>query len=794
MKLNLYLIDNAQKLWYNERKMGKRSKTGRKTTMAEIIHHGGRPAISVNGEIYPPMMATIRTMEEGKRILFDEEYFAALGKSGIRIFFLLCDTIWRKPNALELFKIEAESLLKAVPDALIVVRMGLHPTNEWILAHPEECIEYSDGERPGVHLFSESFEDDLPMHYSLCSDKWREDAGKALAETWKLLMELPYADRIIGCFLAAGGTSEWYYMLEVVDEKNKRVLDHSESFRRHFSRYLTERYGTDEALQKAWKNPAATLENPPIPDYEAHYFASRVDYDCAFPPMRMYTNKPVPPPPSNGTSVGAFADLDKHMDVYDFYRAWNIGSAESVLHFAKILKNETPDKLVGAFYGSQGCTEYLSAGTTAGTVKVLESPYIDFLAAPGVYENRQPGGQEGQREVQDSFALHNKIYIVEQDTRTLKENRYFMNCAEIFDMTDTINVMKREFGRNISEDVQAWWFDQLLGRPRYKYPEIYKLIECQQKIAKDAYSLDRTKKNEIAFIFDEDSICAASRQTFRDTVEDMRNYQIHRIGASADQYYHNDIDLETMPSYKMYVFFNTYALTKAERETIKKKLKKDGAVAVFLHGSGFIDPSPDAEPHNSVSHMEDLTGISFGLEDHYFDPNFRWNGESHPISERLDKREIFGVFSRQRHEMLARRRIDGYSKFPPYLYPMLYAKDEKATHLSYFLTSGFPAVSVKEMDGYTSVYYGSKSISSATLRELARFAGCHIYTESDEVIYPGKNFVTFHADHTGTKKIRFPRPVSVFEVYEEKYYGKDVTEIEFEAYLGETKMFKVTEN
>ena len=144
--------------------------------------------------------------------------------------------------------------------------------------------------------------------------------------------------------------------------------------------------------------------------------------------------------------------------------------------------------------------------------------------------------------------------------------------------------------------------------------------------------------------------------------------------------------------------------------------------------------------------------------------------------------------------MLARRRIDGYSKFPPYLYPMIYAKDEKASHLSYFLTSGFPAVSVKEMDGYTSVYYGSKSISSSVLRELARFAGCHIYTESDEVIYPGRNFVTFHADRTGTKKIRFPRPVNVYEVYEEKCYGENVTEIEFEAYLGETKTFKVTEN
>ena len=757
--------------------------------MAEIVSHNGRPAISVNGQIYPPMMATVRTMEEGKRIVFDSEYFEALGKSGLRIFFLICDTLWLKPDALTLFDTEARLLLKAVPDALIVPRIGLHPTNEWIIAHPEECVQYSDGERPPVHLFSESYETDLPMHYSLCSDKWREAAGKALAETWRELMKLPYADRIIGCFLAAGGTSEWYYMHEVIDEKNKRVLDHSEAFRRHFSRYLTERYGTDEALKRAWKNESATLADPPIPNYEGHYFASKVDYECAFPPMRMYTNKPVPPAPTNGTSLGAFADLDQHMDVYDFYRAWSLGSADSVLHFAKVVKDLTPDRLVGAFFGSQGCTEYLSAGSAAGTVKVLESPYIDFLAAPGVYENRLPGGAEGQREVQDSFTLHNKIYIVEQDTRTLKENRYFMNCCQIYDMTDTLNVMKREFGRNIADDVQAWWFDQLLGRPRYKYPEIYKLIECQQKIAKDAYSLDRTKKNEIAFIFDEESICAASRQTFRDGVEDMRNYEIHRIGASVDQYYHNDIDTDAMPSYKMYVFFNTYVLTKAEREKIKAKLKKDGAVAVFMHASGLIDP--DAEPHMSTDHMEDLTGISFALENDSFDSVFRWNGESHPISEGQDIRALFGDFSRKRYEMLAARRVDPYSKFQPYLYPMIYANDPDATHLSYFLTGGFPAVSVKEADGYTSVYYGAKSISSATLRAIARFAGCHIYSDSDEVIYAGRNYLTLHADRTGAHTLRFPETVSLFEVYEEKYYGEGVTEITFDMYLGETKTFRI---
>jgi hypothetical protein len=73
--------------------------------------------------------------------------------------------------------------------------------------------------------------------------------------------------------------------------------------------------------------------------------------------------------------------------------------------------------------------------------------------------------------------------------------------------------MKREFGRNICEDVQAWWFDQLIGGGRYKYPEIYKLMEKQNEIAHHAYTLDRKKKSEIAFIFDEESMQAVSLQT-----------------------------------------------------------------------------------------------------------------------------------------------------------------------------------------------------------------------------------------------------------------------------------------
>ena len=59
--------------------------------VSRIIDHNGSPAISIDGKIYPPMMATIRTID-GNKLKIDEEYYHELGKSGIKIFFVICSS------------------------------------------------------------------------------------------------------------------------------------------------------------------------------------------------------------------------------------------------------------------------------------------------------------------------------------------------------------------------------------------------------------------------------------------------------------------------------------------------------------------------------------------------------------------------------------------------------------------------------------------------------------------------------------------------------------------------------
>ena len=59
------------------------------------------------------------------------------------------------------------------------------------------------------------------------------------------------------------------------------------------------------------------------------------------------------------------------------------------------------------------------------------------------------------------------------------------------------------------------------------------------------------------------------------------------------------------------------------------------------------------------------------------------------------------------------------------------------------------------------------------------------------MVYTSKNYITFHASSSGKKIMNLPNTCDVFEVYEEKYYGKSTKSFEFYADFGETKMFRL---
>lgn len=770
-------------------------------TEAKLINHNGSPAISINGEIFPPMMATVRIYDH-IRFSLDEDYYRALGESGIRIFFVICDTEWSRPGAFEEFRREAEIILKAVPDAYLFPRVGLHPPVEWCLENPDELVKYSDGSIRKADLYTESMRRELPGMYSLCSRKWRRDAAVALEDTVRAIEALPYADRIAGYFVTAGGTSEWYYINPLTYGEKIDYLDtggFEQSSERpdeniygdvslcaqtNFSEYLKEKYKTVDALRKAWGDPCATFDGAKIPDFDERYIINGVDYDLSHT-GRLYTSAGMPPPPKNGTNRGCFLDLEHYTRVFDYYNALHLGTADSVIHFGGVIKKLCPNKLTGSFYGAQGAVKYFEFGQIAGTRKILESDAIDFLASPCVYENRQPSGFAGQRQCHDSFRIHGKMFIVEEDARTHREREFFKNYFETYTPEDSLAVLKRDFGRNLSCDLQAWWFDQLVGVHRYDDEQIYNLFKRQQLLAKEGYNADRSQFGEIAFIYDEESFLTVSAETSHQMVELFRNYEIDLIGAPAARFYHNDI--ENIPDFKLYVFVNCFYLTDSERAAIHRKLKRNHATALFLYGNGFINP--DSEKIMSADNITDLTGVAMTEVDAVRCGKLKVNGKGFTAS--LDRGEIYGDFKRKMWANAASF-MNRIKTSRVSLYPAFYPEDGDAETVARFLDCERPAVVTKECDGFTSVVASTKYLSSDFIRAVAESAGCHIYCHSDDVLYAGRGFVTIHATESGEKTIYFPEKCTVTDAYCDEPLGESVTHININMLKGETVTLRVT--
>jgi hypothetical protein len=598
----------------------------------------------------------------------------------------------------------------------------------------------------------------------------------------------PHFNRIIGSFLCAGGTSEWYYPGSM-EQPNGAYADISEPFRKEFSRFLREKYKTEETLRRIWKRPDATFDEPIIPNIEERQFIHGADrlirdalqnweHEKRSLDMKLDMDAKLP------TSDGVFLNANGYTHVADFYDAWHEGTARTIVHFAQTLKTRYPQLLVGAFYGSYGCTGFFGGSTATGTLTILDSGVVDFLAAPGTYNNREPGGVVAQREMQDSFRIRNQIYICEDDARTHYAKPWIQRDAmALYTLKDSLTTLKRDFARDLCEEINGWWFD--MGGDWYNDPDILKLFKRQREIADFAFSLDRTKKNDIALIYDSESVHYVSHASNDLVLDYYRTSDLPRIGAPVDYYFHNDMTNPKMRDYKLYIMMNLYYLTDKEREAIFAKVRRNNATVLWLYAPGFINP--DADPVMSPENIAQTVGMKLRQIDRTIFPHF-YADTTHPAMHLASATRRYGAIDRDVHSNIW---ITPSVLPPAYLNPAFYVDDDSVEVLGRYCADGKPAMAMSRSHGFPSIYCATQVLRSDALASIAAWAGCHLFTQGDDVVYANENFVTLHAKDDGIRTVYFKRPCSPFEVYEKRFYGSNVERIDVEMKLGETKMWSV---
>lgn len=766
---------------------------------ASIERYNGEPTLIVDGVTYPPMAMTICRYEEG--------YLTRLKDAGFRIFFVEAHTRWLSPGGTDgegniipdgftKARQSMELLLKVIPDAYIIVRLNSNPPMDWLEEHTEELRRYNDGSyiRPYGSVYPRN---KYEAAQSTASELWRKDGSKAILEFYEELEKYPCFERVIGTFVVGGMGYKTEWIFNGMLHGDGRYGDCSEPFKKAYGEWLRNKYGTEEALRHAWRRDDATFENPIIPDATDRQVIGKAHQKIS---SNISSYLTVPRENSNEDShFGVFLNVDTHLITADFYDAYHDITADLILHFGRILKDKYPEWLFATFYGNLASMNFYDSSCVTGILKLLDSGIVDFLSGPDIYRDREPGKCLVQREIQDSFRIRNLLYVRENDVRTHLTMPYFQReRMGVSDVEDSITVLKRDFAHTICDDVYAWWFDMCghftdIRNEKvadevfwYDDPDILNLFKRQQEIAKEAYSTDRTKHNEIAVIADNDSFHCVSEHISSMTMDTWRISDLHQIGAPVDWYYHDDISNPDMPDYKLYIMANQYDLTDEHRKQIFAKARKNNAVVLWLYAPGFINRELDTRM--CVENIEKTVGMKVGYINHAQSPFFRIENKEHPALRYADAYRRYGYI-----EQAIRDNLSGALSFTgtPYVNPCFYIDDENVQVLGRYTGNKLVSYAMREMDGFRSVYCCTPTLNKELLASLAEYAGCHLYTDTRDILYANESYVAVHATYSGMHHIDFKKVCTPVEVYEQRTYGEQVGSIDVEMHFGETKMWRV---
>jgi hypothetical protein len=618
------------------------------------------------------------------------------------------------------FDERTKSVLKGNPKAKIFPRVDLSTPQWWLDENPGELMVYHDGTTVKPQRSARGGA--VP---SWASKKWREDTALYLRKLIEHIASQPYAANVAGYHLAAGGTQEWYYPSNYKwfdSAVNEDILDYSEPQTGAFQQYLRAKYRTVEALREAWHSNSVTFENAAI--------ASKAD---KFRP-----------------DWGPFFDPSKKQNVIDTFDFEGEMVADTIIYFCKVVKEATGGRaMTGAFYG------YVTGAPDKAyysTLKVLQSPYVDFLCAPSDYDFREPGtGYSTYRTLARSVQLHKKLWWDENDYRTFfvtgpRELGQFYVAGAASNLAGTETQEFRQLANQIEHGSAAWWFFP----QQYAAPDGMRLISRLNAIAEQSVHADRSSVAEVAVVVDEKSLNCLDLgwSLYRPLIQEQR-LPFGRIGAPVDWILMDDLD--AAPAYKVYFFLDAFRVTESQKQAVQRLYARGARALVWIYAPGLLGAALDGKGSYS------LTGIKLKL---LFDTS--------PLQVDIDAAGVEALPGLTRGWRYGTENKLG---------PVMVGDDPEATVLGRLFGYGEPGLVVKRVNGAQAYFSSAPKLPDWLLRSIATKAGVHIYDPQDDVLYVNKSFLGIQATRPGRRTLRFPAPVDLFDLRAGKTIAQRATSV-----------------
>ncbi len=721
---------------------------------SEVRMLNGKPALYVNNELTGQVFAAPYRP--------DESYFRDFLGAGIRIFSIYLHFDWTGPEEYDFSGIDRklDKYLSIAPDALFIPRILLTPGDWWCEQFPEDITMRDDGSPAGMF--------GRPCHPSLASEHYRELSYKAM-KAFINYVESKYGDNILGYQPGNGFGGEWLMFNSFWEARPGRpapqkfgVEDYSPVAREAFRIWLKNKYGNARKLRRAWND-------------------QKVTFETAEPPGEVERYSP---------THGIFFDPAKGMRVPDFFSFFNDITADVLLENCRWVKELTGGrKIVGVFYGYLWCNfPNLSVNHTGhlGLQRVLESGYVDFLASPYTYDNKQIGGPNNSQTLPENALLHGKLYLNEVDTETHLHQRQWRWGNSLNNPTtweETKALLIRDYAYSMTKGFGLWWTD--LHGGNFQDKDILDLIRQLKETDEQYLTADKGSDPGIAVILDEETFkyFGDGEPLFNALLTAQKQWQLGFTGAPWEPYLLTDIGNPDMKDYRVYIFLNTFRVTDRQRKEIHRKLRRNRATAVWVYAPGYI-----RDEGLSLSAMSELTGIHLKEDSSAGELRIEITNFDHPYTNNLEKGFVYGtdvnvdsiirwydhrIYLKDPRDPPLRRDLPGFR-----ISPRFYSDDNQAVVLGELAGPDKAGLVVKKQaSGWTSVYSAAPIIPSGLIRNIARESGAHIYSSSDDVVYANQSALAVYSPGGGMRMIQLPDRYKVTDLLEQEVLADGAMEL-----------------
>jgi len=686
---------------------------------ARVVVRRGVPEIAVDGKPIAPVLFFGNLGEQGseRRVLREAERAARAGVPILSTLIeLICpippdDTVYNQVDE------RLQALLSAAPEAYLLPRVVFVPAPGWQHQYPHDVIHYADGPTADP---------------SIASDRFWAEAEVALEALIEHVQRTTYGPRVLGYHLERG---EWFHPAE-------SGFDRSFANREAFRQWLRTKYkGSEVALRAAWHDGAVQLYTVEIPD------------------------APAPEAPTE-----TFFEARRGRRWVDFIEYTSECTADRLCALAAAVKSASGGSaLVSVCYGYTFEFAHPASGHLA-LGRLLACPDIDIVSGPPSYAERLAGRSGAFPGPADSVALHGKVWLSEDDTRTHLSPR--SGADDYNPRMDSRQATEAAHWRSVGQALACQTgigFMDLWGDGWLDGDEMWQ--EAAQFVERHAGLLThrRAASPDVVALVDERSLAhVRSGPDFLRSVLRGQRDALLRTGASVGFYLQSDVCARAFPTdARLYVFLNPYRLSADQRLAIREKLQNGGKTLVWMYAPGVAEDRGEADEAPL-----DVMGIAIRRQP--------WDSE---LGSRFTAARNVAIEGLQGRNMGSRRKAN----------PSFYVDEgANAVVLAEYVQSGLPSIAIRPHAGWQSVFCGEPVLTPELARGLCRLAGVHLYTQGvDDYVYARHGWVTLITTRDGERTLTLPGSLSVYDLIAQRLLAEDVRAVRFPAQGRTTRCFFV---